>query len=171
MTIVLDNGNVLECFPKTELSPEQFNWPNQEARDRDRDLFKANAHFIFKNRDKVFSDSKIFLAPVNIMSGAAYTGALVKPTLGTYVEWWVRRGSEDLAYFVSGSPLSGANVSKSIKPNGKTVELKADGLFLDLMKEFQSVHNRYVDARKECDAYTLEEAINALKAFEFIQSK
>ena len=56
----------------------------------------------------------MFLAPVNVQSGAAHVGPLVKPTIGTYIEWWFRRGQEDLAYFVSGSPLSGTNASKAI---------------------------------------------------------
>ena len=33
----------------------------------------------------------MFLAPVNVMSGAAYVGALPKPCVGTYLEWWLRR--------------------------------------------------------------------------------
>ena len=60
----------------------------------------------------------MFLAPVNVMSGAAYVGALPKPCVGTYLEWWLRRGKDELAYHVSGSPLSGANVSKSIAKDG-----------------------------------------------------
>lgn len=163
MTITLKDGRTLECMPKTESSPEQFSWPDDAERRREYELLKKNAHFIFENREKVLSNSKIFFAPVNVMSGGAYIGAFVKPTLGSYVEWWIARGKDELALYVSGSPLSGANVSKSITKSGKMVELKPDGMFLNLVKEFNSFHKCYKDIRGNIDAYTLEEAISQLK--------
>ena len=104
----------------------------------------------------------MFLAPVNVMSGAAYVGALPKPCVGTYLEWWLRRGKDELAFHVSGSPLSGANVSKSIAKNGKLVPLPASP-FLDLVKEFQNAHKRYLAEREQFDAYSLWEVIQRLK--------
>lgn len=53
-----------------------------------------------------------------------YAGALTKPCVGTYLEWWLRRGKDELAYHVSGSPLSGTNVSKSIARDGSLVPLR-----------------------------------------------
>ena len=103
----------------------------------------------------------MFLAPVNVMSGAAYVGALVKPIVGTYLEWWLRRGQEELAYFISGSPLSGANVSKAIAKDGSLVPLKAP--FSNLLNEFNQAHKRYLEERKRFDAYTLYEVIRRLK--------
>lgn len=164
MTTKLRDGRELEWFPKTDSSPEQFKWADDEMCNKEYDLLKDNAHFIFANKEKVLADSRLFFAPVNIRSGAAYIGAFIKPTLGTYVEWWIARGKDELAVFVSGSPLSGANVSKAIAPNGEIVPLKSDGLFLDLVKQYNDAHKRYLDVRKECDAYTLEEAIAKLKS-------
>lgn len=108
----------------------------------------------------------MFLAPVNVMSGAAYIGALPKPCVGTYLEWWLRRGKDELAFHVSGSPLSGANVSKSIDGNGKLVPLLASpsgAPFLSLIKEFNDAHKRYLEERERFDAYSLWEVIQRLK--------
>ena len=163
MMVKLRDGRDLECFQKTETSPEQFKWPDKDAQYAEYNLLKENAHFIFTNREKALSDSRIFFAPVNIMSGGAYIGAFVKPTLGTYVEWWIARGKDELALFVSGSPLSGANASTAVAKDGKVIKLEPDGIFLNLVKEFNSFHKQYNDVRKTCDAYTFEDAITKLK--------
>lgn len=97
------------------------------------------------------------------MPGGAYIGAFVKPALGTYVEWWITRGKDELALFVSGSPLSGANASTAVAKDGKVVKLEPDGIFLNSVEEFNSFHKQYNDVRETCDAYTLEDAIAKLK--------
>lgn len=162
---VIGNGTMLEGFPRDEHSPEPFRWPSAELRDAERELFVANAHFLFENRERIFADSRMFLAPVNVMSGAAYVGEFVKPTVGTYLEWWLRRGEEELAFHVSGSPLSGTNVSRAIAKDGKLVPLKPTpgGNFLSLMKEYNDAHKRYVEERKKLDAYSLAEVVMRLK--------
>lgn len=163
MNITLQNGNILECFPKNENSPEQFKWLDQEHRKYELDLLIANAFFILENKDIVFSDSRIFLSPVNVGSGGAYIGTFVKPTIGTYVEWWLERKRDDLVICVSGSPLSGANASTVVTKEGKHRQIKTDERYSDLAKEFMLFHGRYRDVREDCDAYTFEEAIYKIK--------
>jgi len=104
---MIENGNVLKGYPLETPDEAALKWPDGDVQDVDAELFVANAHFLFENRERIFADSRMFLAPVNVMSGGAYVGQFVKPTVGTYVEWWLRRGREELAYHVSGSPLSG----------------------------------------------------------------
>ena len=159
---VIENGATLRGYPRRAESPSAFNWPNEDVRRVDVELMKAHAHFLLENRERIFADSRMFLAPVNVMSGAAYIGALTKPCVGTYLEWWLRRGKDELAFHVSGSPLSGANVSKAIGKDGKLVPLPAPR-FLDLVKEFQDAHNRYRAERERFDAYSLWEVIQRLK--------
>ena len=159
---VIENGATLRGYPQRAESPSAFNWPNEDVRGVEADLFKTHAHFLFENRERVFADSRMFLAPVNVMSGAAYIGALTKPCVGTYLEWWMRRGEDALAFHVSGSPLSGANVSKAIGKDGKLVPLPATR-FLNLVKEFQDAHNRYRAERERFDTYSLWEVIQRLK--------
>ena len=85
------------------------------------------------------------------------------PHKGTYIEWWLRRGKEELAYFVSGSPLSGANVSRAIAKDGSLVPLQSLGIFLNLVKEFSDAHKRYLAERRRFEAYSLLEAVMRLK--------
>lgn len=163
---VIENGATLRGYPRRTESPEAFAWPSEEARWVEGELFKTHAHFLLENRERIFADSRMFLAPVNVMSGAAYVGALPKPCVGTYLEWWLRRGKDELAYHVSGSPLSGANVSKSIAKDGSLVPLPASpsgAPFLSLMGEFENVHKRYRAERERFDAYSLWEVIQRLK--------
>ena len=163
---VIENGTTLRGYPRREDGPAAFEWPNEDAQWVEAELFKAHAHFLLANREQIFADSRMFLAPVNVMSGAAYVGALPKPCVGTYLEWWLRRGKDELAYHVSGSPLSGANVSKSIAKDGRLMPLLASpsgAPFLSLMKEFENAHKRYCAERKRFDAYSLWEVIQRLK--------
>ena len=158
----IENGATLRGYPRRAESPAAFKWPGEDARRAEVELFKTHAHFLLANRERIFADSRMFLAPVNVMSGAAYIGALPKPCVGTYLEWWLRRGRDELAFHVSGSPLSGANVSKSIARNGKLVPLPASP-FLNLVKEFVDAHKRYLAERERFDAYSLREVIQRLK--------
>lgn len=163
---VIENGAMLRGYPRREDGPAAFEWPNEDAQWVESELFKAHAHFLLANREKIFADSRMFLAPVNVMSGAAYVGALPKPCVGTYLEWWLRRGKDELAYHVSGSPLSGANVSKSIAKDGGLMPLPASpsgAPFLSLMREFENAHKRYHAERERFDAYSLWEVIQRLK--------
>ena len=163
---VIENGATLRGYPRRTESPEAFAWPSEEARGVEGELFKTHAHFLLENRERIFADSRMFLAPVNVMSGAAYVGALPKPCVGTYLEWWLRRGKDELAYQVSGSPLSGANVSKSIAKDGSLVPLPASpsgAPFLSLMGEFENAHKRYRAERERFDAYSLWEVVQRLK--------
>ena len=159
----IENGMVLQGYPREKPDDAALTWPGEEARYVDGEIFKKNAHFLFENRERIFADSRMFLAPVNVMSGAAYIGSLVKPTVGTYIEWWLRRGKEELAYFVSGSPLSGANVSKAIAKDGSLVPLQSLGIFLNLVKEFSDAHKRYLAERRRFEAYSLLEVVMRLK--------
>jgi len=159
----IENGMVLQGYPREKPDDAALTWPGEEARYVDGEIFKKNAHFLFENRERIFADSRMFLAPVNVMSGAAYIGSLVKPTVGTYIEWWLRRGKEELAYFVSGSPLSGANVSKAIAKDGSLVPLASPGIFLNLVKEFSDAHKRYLAERRRFEAYSLIEVVMRLK--------
>ena len=158
----IENGATLRGYPRRAEGPAAFKWPDEDVRWAEVELFKAHAHFLLANRERIFADSRMFLAPVNVMSGAAYIGALPKPCVGTYLEWWLRRGKDELAFHVSGSPLSGANVSKSIDKNGKLVPLPASPFWV-LMKEFVDAHKRYLAERERFDAYSLWEVIQRLK--------
>ena len=66
---VIENGTTLRGYPRREECPAAFEWPNEDAQWVEAELFKAHAHFLLANREQIFADSRMFLAPVNVMSG------------------------------------------------------------------------------------------------------
>ncbi len=159
----IENGTILKGYPRQKPDDAVDKWPDRESQEVDADLFVANAHFLFENRDRIFADSRMFLAPVNVMSGGAYIGPFTKPTVGTYIEWWIRRGKGELAYHVSGSPLSGTNASKAIAKDGRLVPLGAGAPFNSIAREYVDAHERYLAERRQFMAYSLPEVLMRLK--------
>ena len=71
----IENGTALRGYPRRVKSPAAFEWPNEDVQSVEAELFRAHADFLMENREKIFADSRMVLAPVNVMSGAAYVGA------------------------------------------------------------------------------------------------
>jgi len=175
ITFTLLDGTVLTGIPKESPEiggssrPDRDRWPPLEVQNAERALFVANAHVLLANVKRIFADSRLFLAPVAIQSGMAYVGALPMPCLGGYLEWWLncpcstRRDGDRLAltYFVSGSPLSGANASASVWSDG-TVGGGTAGLGA-LATTFIETMRRYREPRRRFAAYSLADVLAALR--------
>ena len=192
--IILMNGVLLECFQNE--SPQEDSMPDDMALDTtgrylsvgkkscktqsqlseekktQMKLFIDNAFYLLAHRERIMQDSRMFLAPVAIQNGLAYTGisGFRNPTLGIYLEWWANcsgamqtdeKGSRSLVYHLAGSPLSGCNRCSIVYENGKTdvVELTP---FKALWKPFIHINNRYTGAKQIYQAYTLEEVLDIL---------
>ena len=135
-------------------------------------MFAENAFLFFENRERILSDSRMFLAPVHIQSGLAYcgTGGFTAPTLGIYIEWWMNcrqsirtNGRTNwLTIRLAGSPLSGANSCTTVSDNGVT-----DNVFIlsfsAIWHQFVQINKRYNDAKIRYQAYSLAEVIDILK--------
>ena len=138
-------------------------------------LFTENAWFLLDNAEQIFSDSRMFLAPVNIVNGLAYlgTGPFKNPTLGVYLEWWLnyREAAVDakgnLVWYISGSPLSGSNCCSSVDRDGQHLPISQHTRFLDIWRSFSEVNNRYNEAKQRCESYTLEEVLVILRGEEY----
>lgn len=184
--IVLLDGRELECFPKDGetssidntlaldstgqyLSVGSRRKVSGEEKQADPavEFFLKNAYLFYRNADRILSDSRMFLAPVPIQSGLAYTGTsgFMKPTLGVYVEWWKncsvnvtcdKSGAEALTYHLAGSPLSGANRCSCVYPDGRSCIIVHDH-FHPIFKSFIEINVRYDDAKNRYKAYSLEE--------------
>lgn len=111
-SITLMNGAVLECIPKeshqgdfiadkmkldatgTYLSlgnkPCKPQTRTSEEFERQKKLFTDNAFYLLAHQERIMRDSRMFLAPVAVQNGLAYTGTsgFNAPTLGIYLEWW-----------------------------------------------------------------------------------
>ena len=201
-SMVLLNGKELVCYPQTvqpkaimkdELqldttgtylqvgtykhkNPTEDQQKKKERQKLEVDFFTQHAFFFLKNADRIFNDSRMFLAPVPVVNGLAYmgTGGFRNPTLGIYLEWWIN-GSEDilkdkdgkkaLTYRIAGSPLSGCNSCACVYPDGTTKKI-AHSKFGTVWHSFIEINGRYKEAKQKFEAYSLREVFDILTASE-----
>ena len=195
-TITLLNGTVLECYPlehpeamvdnemKLDTTgtylivgrskPKQVAAPKtDEKRENEKKIFLNNAFLFLRKRDRIMSDSRMFLCPVPIQSGLAYmgTGGFNRPTLGVYLEWWLSCESalicdegvtNRVVYHIAGSPLSGMNHCGVVDENGKT-ETETIYPFPPLWSSFMRINRRYDEAKSLYQAFTLEQVVEMLE--------
>lgn len=155
---------VRKCKPKT--------MPVSDEKMQEQQLFVDNAFYLLAHMDRIMNDSRMFLAPVAVQSGLAYTGTsgFSRPTLGVYLEWWQtcdgamridNEGSRSLVYHLAGSPLSGSNRSSSVREDGK-IETVALSSFISYWSPFIKINTRYTEAKVRYQAYTLQEVLDIL---------
>ena len=199
--IQLLNGNVLDCYPleqpkakvDNELKldtngaymsvgkPKPVATPtNDEQKKKEESLFLHNAFLFLQHRDRIMSDSRMFLCPIPIQNGLAYTGTsgFGRPTLGVYIEWWLnceeatvfkktrvfkKDKTKWLVYRIAGSPLSGANSCGIVNEKGETDSESLTGSFSPVWSSFMRINNRYDEAKSLYQAYTLEEVVEILE--------
>lgn len=145
--------------------------PSKNDEER-KTLFLNNAFLFLQNKDRIMSDSRMFLCPIPIQNGLAYTGTagFNHPTLGVYLEWWLscekamilkEDKTEWLVYFISGSPLSGANKCGIVNEKG---DIGSESIcpFSSIWSSFTSINKRYDEEKSLYQAYTLEEVVKKL---------
>lgn len=193
--IVLLDGKELECFPKADATAngadasddmtidttgqyltignkKPAHPPIDEQKVAQKELFINNAFYLLAHKDRILSDSRMFLCPIAIQSGLAYTGTsgFRNPTLGIYIEWWLNchgamrideKGQRSLVFYLAGSPLSGCNKCSEVREDGKTsiVSLSSFGRHWG---PFTNINTRYTDAKARYQAYTLEQVLDIL---------
>lgn len=195
-SIVLMNGAVLECYPKespqTDFVTDKIQLdttgaylsvgnkpckplPNStEEKERQKKLFTDNAFYLLAHSERIMRDSRMFLAPVAIQNGLAYTGTsgFNAPTVGIYLEWWnecsiALRTDEDgkrsLVFHLAGSPLSGVNHCAEVYEDGKVEHIQVS-LFINHWRPFTAINTRYDEAKHTYQAYTLEQVLEILHA-------
>ena len=194
-TMTLLNGAILDCYPLKHSEAKVDNSmkldttgkylsigkskhkhdaaPKTDAdKEKEKILFLNNAFLFLQNKDRIMSDSRMFLCPVPIQNDLAYTGTagFNRPTLGVYLEWWLNCEiatifKEDktrwLVYFISGSPLTGANKCGIVNEKG---DIDSESLcpFSSIWSSFTSINKRYDEEKSLYQAYTLEEVVNKL---------
>ena len=193
--IILTDGRVLDCYPLEEQKPEKIESdsleldrtgqyliigrhkptpvPNPSATvEEQRQLFISNAFYLLAHKERILSDSRMFLCPVAIQNGIAYTGTsgFRKPTLGVYLEWWGlveeamrtdKNGCRSLVYQLAGSPLSGRNSCGAIREDGK-IEAISLSSFGRHWGPFMQLNQRYTEAKQLYQAYTLQDVLDIL---------
>ena len=138
----------------------------------DLKLFLQNAHRLIAKSDRIMADSRMFLAPLPIRNGLAYTGTsgMRNPTLGVYIEWWRnyecawtkdKYGARQPIYYIAGSPLSGCNACAYVDTEGDGHSVSVYP-FNNVWRSFMSVNTHYTEAKQLYEAYSLEEVIEIL---------
>ena len=166
----LDKTGEYLSFGRLKIKEHAEDLLQKAQRQYNHHLLTENAWFLLENAEKILSDSRMFLAPVKIQNGLAYTGTsgFSSPTLGVYIEWWLncKEASTDangnLVWYISGSPLSGSNCCSAVTPKGEQVKIAQRTPFSAIWRTFMSVNKRYTEAKQRCEAYSLEEVLTKL---------
>ena len=190
----LTNGICIEAFPKAE-QPEVIandhialdttgtylqmdnkrlhkERPISEKDQTEIDLFLEYAHRLIERSDDILADSRMFLAPIPIRNGLAYTGTsgFHNATLGIYIEWWCnnkcawtmdKSGITRPIYYIAGSPLSGCNACAYVDSNGEGQSISVPH-FSIVWRTFTQTNTHYTEAKQLYKAYTLAEVIEIL---------
>ena len=162
-----------EFFQMGHSSPKRMDSVKSSPDDWE-ELFLKEAFFLYENRDRILSDSRMFLTPTPFRHGLAYTGTsgMGSATLGIYIEWWascersVRKdesGVYALTYHIAGSPLSGSNCCSAVDRTGRTYAVRFSGPFSEIWSSFMRINQRYAEAKHLYQAYTLEETLAKLR--------
>lgn len=201
-SITLMNGAVLECFPKEsqpcDIESDKMQLdatgkylsignkkpykgkekapitPTEELEQQQKKLFTDNAFYLLAHSERIMRDSRMFLAPVAVHNGLAYTGTsgFRNPTIGIYLEWWNEcaralrtddEGNRSLVFYLSGSPLSGANCCAEVYEDGR-IESVSVHSFIDHWRPFMAINQRYTEAKHMHQAYTLQQVLDILHA-------
>jgi len=199
--IVLLDGRTLDCYPvaggedvvleddrlKLDLTGKYLSVGNRPKKakfsERDSkesncevsqlDLFLKNAFYLLSHKERILSDSRMFLCPIHVHNGLAYTGTsgFRKPTLGIYLEWWMNcdgtlrtdnEGRKTLLYHLAGSPLSGLNSCSEVDEQGKTYSVRLSS-FKNYWPRFMNINTRYSEAKSKYQAYTLQQVLDILE--------
>lgn len=170
--ILLLNGSELTCYEKQDVVNDRI---DEEEKKRLYKLFTDNAFYLLAHRDRILSDSRMFLCQIAVKSGLMYSGSsgFQNPTLGVYLEWWRecpnamitdKDGTRSLIFYLAGSPLSGANWSKRVDESGDIHNVRPSYPFISQWRSFIGINTRYTDAKRRYQAYSLEEVLKILHA-------
>lgn len=195
-SITLMNGAVLECYPKEshqdDFVPDKMKLDatgtylsignkackplprTTEEMEQQKKLFTDNAFYLLAHQERIMRDSRMFLAPVAVQNGLAYTGTsgFNAPTLGIYLEWWNecsmalrvdKENRRSLVFHLAGSPLSGANHCAEVYEDGRTEPVQVSS-FISHWRPFTAINTRYDEAKHMYQAYTLEQVLDILHA-------
>ena len=195
-TIILLNGRTLDCHPlaeeeQTKVEDDSMKLdttgvyltirkkrpkpepPLPMGAEEERNLFINNAFYLLAHKERIMSDSRMFMCPIAIQNGLAYTGTsgFSRPTLGIYIEWWLncpgamqtdKKGNRLLVYYLAGSPLSGMNHCMAVREDGQRKDITLSS-FSSHWKPFMDINRRYTEAKGRYQTYSLQQVLDLLE--------
>jgi len=141
------DGTLLRLYPATSL-PAPL---TPEARTEATELFRQSLSLLWRYRERILSDSRMFLIPIAETNGLAYLGTFPEATLGAYIELWMQcdaalitdeRGIQHFVTRVAGSPLSGSNRCTLVSEEGE-VSTRSVRDFSSLWRPLRGLIRRY----------------------------
>ena len=137
-----------------------------------RDCFLQNAFLFLDNAERILGDPRMAMARVSVSNGLAHMGAFPTANLGTYLDWWLNSGLEEilhdnegrkaLTWCVSGSPLSGMTSCSCVYPNG-SVDTVSHGSFGRIWKSFLDANQYNRSEGEAVEVFSIEEVAEILK--------
>ena len=162
----LMDGTLLRLYPATSLLTPLTPEESTET----PELFRQSVPLLWRHRERILSDSRMFLTPIAERNGLAYLGLFPIATLGTYIEFWMlcdaavftdERGIQYFVTCVDGSPLSGANRCTQVSEVGE-ISMRSVHGFSSLWHPFRDLIRRYRKPQATAQHYTLPEVLSRL---------
>ena len=166
--ITLLNGTTLICYLKAEQPGSIKEEDEKKNRMQDLKFFLDHAFDFFKNADRIFQDSRMFLAPVPCPTWGDFR------TLGIILEWWInsggkftkdKEGNDALTYEFAGNPMTGTNSCRCVYPDGTCKPISYNS-FMCIWESYRNISNRYKEGQQRYKAYSLQEVWEILSLSE-----
>ena len=165
-SITLFDGRTLSGYPRQESAATC--WPlSEETLFENKRLFCANVHYFLRNADKILGDSRLFLSPVGFYTSI---GPTAMSCLGSFIEWWLNceeysyDGEGNPIYSISGNPMTGSSGCGSVDAWGTPHRARLRHGFIDVVKSFNRIANRYRQAQEQYEAFTLDQVLSQLSS-------
>ena len=174
--IRLMDGRLVDCYPKGARGETEgrkaLSSADKREKELDKERFVKNAFYFLAHKERILTDSRMFLCPVPVISGMSVSGTsgFENPTLGVYLQWWTscpgamrtdKKGRKSLVYHFAGSNLSGANHCTEVREDGKTATVSLYP-FSEHWRPFMKINNAYTEAKGRYQAYSIKQVLDIL---------
>lgn len=165
-SIELLNCRKLDCYPKTVFERKIPFWMQSRKEQLEaKRFFYTNINSWIINADEIMRDSRYFLASVGFQTSICPT---ITPCLGSFIEWWYYRQQYSWTtdglpiWAICGNPMTGTSRCTAVAINGKVQRAILQARLIDVVKSFNRIAKRYIEAQKECEAYPLDYVLSRL---------
>ena len=170
------DGRLIDCYPKGTFEETEgrkaLSSADKREKELDKERFVKNAFYFLAHKERILTDSRMFLCSVPVISGMSVSGTsgFENPTLGVYLQWWTscpgamrtdKKGRKSLVYHFAGSNLSGANHCTEVREDGKTATVSLYP-FSEHWRPFMKINNAYTEAKGRYQAYSIKQVLDIL---------